>query len=138
MFTTKLIRQPTSLKALPKLLCNPRYVTTAHSKGLDPQALLQDKRDGLGFIRSNPLPLKPRQLAVTEIRGPYYSAYGRRHLEDVLETTGHYVDGLKFAGGSFALFPEARVREMIDTAHAHQVYVSTVGLHMDLLFCGRD
>jgi len=40
---------------------------------------------------------------------------------------GYHVDGLKFAGGSFSLFPEARLRELIDLAHAHGVYVSTGG-----------
>lgn len=39
---------------------------------------------------------------------------------------GYHVDGLKFAGGSFSLFPEAQLRELIDLAHEHDVYVSTV------------
>jgi phosphosulfolactate synthase (CoM biosynthesis protein A) len=39
---------------------------------------------------------------------------------------GHHVDGLKFAGGSFSLFPEDKLRELIDLAHEHGVYVSTV------------
>jgi phosphosulfolactate synthase (CoM biosynthesis protein A) len=60
------------------------------------------------------------------MRGPYYSAYGTRHLEDVLETVGGHVDGLKFAGGSFEVMPEGRVREMIEVAHRNGVYVSTV------------
>jgi len=40
---------------------------------------------------------------------------------------GYHIDGLKFAGGSFSLMPEERVRELIDLAHEHQVYVSTGG-----------
>lgn len=40
---------------------------------------------------------------------------------------GHHVDGLKFAGGSFALFPEDKLRELIDLAHQYGVYVSTGG-----------
>lgn len=60
------------------------------------------------------------------MRGPYYSAYGTRRLEDVLETVGGHVDGLKFAGGLFAVMPERRVREMIEVAHRNGVYVSTV------------
>lgn len=39
---------------------------------------------------------------------------------------GHHVDGLKFAGGSFSLFPEDKLRELIDIAHDNGVYVSTV------------
>ncbi|KAK5027442.1 hypothetical protein LTS07_007044 [Exophiala sideris] len=64
---------------------------------------------------------------VTEIRGPYYSSYGNRHLQDVLETMGYHVDGLKFAGGSFAMMPEGAVREFVDLANQHDVYVSTGG-----------
>jgi phosphosulfolactate synthase (CoM biosynthesis protein A) len=80
-----------------------------------------------GFLRMNEREGKPRQRGITEIRGPYYSAMGRRYLEDVLETMGEYVDSLKFAGGSFTLMPERALREIIDTAHDHDVLVSTGG-----------
>ena len=70
---------------------------------------------------------KPRSRGLTEIRGPYYSVMGRRYLEDILDTMHPYVDGLKFAGGSFALMPRDKVAEMIDLAHRHAVYVSTGG-----------
>lgn len=52
---------------------------------------------------------------------------GPNYLSDVLHTMGHQVDGLKFAGGSFALFGEQALRELVDLAHAHGVYVSTGG-----------
>ena len=39
---------------------------------------------------------------------------------------GHHVDGLKFAGGSFSLFPEDKLRELLEQAHEYGVYVSTV------------
>jgi hypothetical protein len=87
--------------------------------------LLQDKEFGLGFIRSNPRTPKPRKRGMTEIRGPYYSAYGKRHLQDIMDTMGHHVDGLKFAGGSFSLMPEKSVTELIKIAHQNDVYVST-------------
>ncbi|UDD58950.1 hypothetical protein AFCA_006373 [Aspergillus flavus] len=87
--------------------------------------LLQDKKNGFGFARSNPRPPKPRSKGVTEIRGPYYTVMGKRYLADVLETMGTHVDGLKFAGGSFSLFQEKPLRELIDLAHEHGVYVST-------------
>jgi len=70
---------------------------------------------------------KPRLQGLTEIRGPYYSVMGTRYLSDVLETMGDYVDGLKFAGGSFALMPRNEVKKLIDLAHKHDVYVSTGG-----------
>lgn len=52
---------------------------------------------------------------------------GKRYLEDILETVGYHVDGLKFAGGSFSLMPETSLRELIELAHSHGVYVSTGG-----------
>ncbi|PLN82840.1 phospho-3-sulfolactate synthase-domain-containing protein [Aspergillus taichungensis] len=96
-------------------------------------SLLQDKENGFGFARSNPRPPKPRSKGVTEIRGPYYSVMGKRYLSDVLETMGEHVDGLKFSGGSFTLFPENRLRELIDLAHEHGAYVSTGGWAEHLL-----
>ncbi|KAI0553161.1 putative sulfonate biosynthesis enzyme [Xylaria curta] len=83
--------------------------------------LLEDPENGFAFARHNPVTPKPRDKAVTEIRGPYYSVMGPRYLSDVLETMGTHVDGLKFAGGSFSLFPEARLRELIELAHAHDI-----------------
>jgi phosphosulfolactate synthase (CoM biosynthesis protein A) len=79
------------------------------------------------FLRTNHRPPKPRSRGVTEIRGPYYSPMGRRYLEDVLDTMGEHVDSLKFAGGAFTLMPERALREIIDTAHQHDVLVSTGG-----------
>ncbi|KAI0440919.1 putative sulfonate biosynthesis enzyme [Xylaria telfairii] len=112
----------------------PQYRSLAHisrasneSQSQSPKILLEDAERGFGFVRHNPVSPKPRNKAVTEIRGPYYSVMGTRYLADVLETMGIHIDGLKFAGGSFSLFPEARLREVIELAHAHGVYVSTGG-----------
>jgi len=79
------------------------------------------------FIRMNQREDKPRSRGLTEIRGPYYTPMGRRYLEDVLETMGAYIDSLKFAGGSFALLPRDRLREIIELAHRYEVLVSTGG-----------
>jgi phosphosulfolactate synthase (CoM biosynthesis protein A) len=81
---------------------------------------------------------KPRKIGVTEIRGPYYSAYGRRHLEDILETVGAWVDGIKFAGGSFALMPAEAVRSINKLAHDHGTYVSTGGWIENVIRFGAD
>lgn len=97
------------------------------SKSQSQSKIMLEDEKAFGFVRHNPRPPKPRKKGVTEIRGPYYSAMGKRYLEDVLETMGHHVDGLKFAGGSFSLFPEDKLREIIDLAHQHGVYVSTGG-----------
>jgi phosphosulfolactate synthase (CoM biosynthesis protein A) len=58
---------------------------------------------------------------------------GKRSLSDVLETMGYHADGLKFASGSFTLFPEKELSEVIDLAHSHDVYVSTSGFMEHLL-----
>jgi phosphosulfolactate synthase (CoM biosynthesis protein A) len=90
------------------------------------------------FIPLNAREAKPRRRGITEIRGPYYSVMGERYLTDVLETMGWYVDGLKFAGGSFALMPRQKVKAIIDLAHAHDVYVSTGGWMEHVLTRGRE
>ena len=71
---------------------------------------MQEERHqrGFEFLRMNCREAKPRTRGVTEIRGPYYTAFGKRHLEDLFETMGPYIDALKFAGGSFALMPRPR------------------------------
>ncbi|KAK1773792.1 hypothetical protein QBC45DRAFT_426749 [Copromyces sp. CBS 386.78] len=45
-----------------------------------PKTMLEDK-NAFGFVRHNPRPPKPRKVGVTEIRGPYYSAMGKRYLQ---------------------------------------------------------
>jgi Uncharacterized conserved protein len=87
---------------------------------------MTDER-AFSFIPLNAREKKPRPVGLTEIRGPYYSVMGERYLSDVLDTMGTYVDGLKFAGGSFALMPRERLKGLIDLAHRHEVYVSTGG-----------
>ncbi len=90
------------------------------------------------FLRSNARPPKPRHRGLTEIRGPYYSPMGARYLADVLETMGAYVDSLKFAGGSFTLFPRPRLVELIELCHRHQVTVSTGGYLERVVTQGAD
>jgi len=58
---------------------------------------------------------------------------GKRYLADVLETMGPHIDGLKFAGGSFSLFEEKPLRELLELAHEYGVYVSTGGWAEHLL-----
>src|SRR2546430_11023671 len=90
------------------------------------------------FLRVNQRKAKPRTRGLTEIRGPYYSVVGRRYLEDLFELMGEYVDSLKFAGGSFALMPEAAVRNLIELCHHHNVLVSTGGFLEHVLVQGSD
>lgn len=122
---------PLSLGARP--LSSTTAAAAAGGSDGKPRFLLESEDTGLGFVRSNPVRAKPRKLGMTEIRGPYYASYGARHLADVLETMGAHVDGLKFAGGSFALMPENRVKELTALAHQYGVYCSTGGFIEHLL-----
>jgi phosphosulfolactate synthase (CoM biosynthesis protein A) len=63
---------------------------------------------------------------------------GSRYLSDVLETMGEWIDSLKFAGGSFALMPKKRVRELTDLCHQAQVQVSTGGFIEHVLTLQRE
>ncbi len=90
------------------------------------------------FLPLNPRPPKPRTRGLTEVRGPYYTAMGKRYLEDLLETMGEAIDSLKFAGGSFALMPRTAVQELIDLAHRHDVRVSTGGFLERVLSYGQE
>jgi len=90
------------------------------------------------FLRINEREGKPRKHGLTEIRGPYYSAFGRRYLEDLFETMGNYIDSLKFAGGSFTLMPEKAIRDIVDLCHKHDVFVSTGGFIERVLAQGGE
>jgi phosphosulfolactate synthase (CoM biosynthesis protein A) len=90
------------------------------------------------FLRINEREHKPRQRGLTEIRGPYYSIFGRRYLEDLFETMGAYIDSLKFAGGSFTLMPEKAVRSIIELCHSNGVLASTGGFIERVLAQGSD
>ncbi|KAI1455779.1 putative sulfonate biosynthesis enzyme [Annulohypoxylon moriforme] len=130
--TTRALSKLARLTTTPTIPSRPFSATAAAlsaSRPSSPSAkiLLEDPDSGFGFTRHNPTPPKPRSRGVTEIRGPYYTVMGPRYLSDVLETMGPHVDGLKFAGGSFSLFSEAPLRQLIDLAHANGVYVSTGG-----------
>jgi phosphosulfolactate synthase (CoM biosynthesis protein A) len=97
-----------------------------------------ESKRSFSFLQINETQDKPRQRGLTEIRGPYYTAVGQRHLEDVFETMGRYIDSLKFAGGSFSLMPEKIIREIIELCHKHEVLVSTGGFIEYVLTQGYD
>ncbi|KAF8029981.1 hypothetical protein BT93_E2414 [Corymbia citriodora subsp. variegata] len=77
------------------------------------------------FEEDEDRPEKPRRYGVTEIRGPHYSFFNQNLLQDIFESMGPFVDGLKFSGGSHSLMPKSFIKEITDIAHEHNVYVST-------------
>ncbi len=93
---------------------------------------------GFEYLQVNEREGKPRKKGITEIRGPYYAPVGKRSLQDILETMGHYVDIFKFSGGSFSLMPRKAVSELIDVCHEHDVLVSTGGFIERVLTQGGD
>lgn len=83
-------------------------------------------------------PTKPRTFGITEIRAPYYATFGTRHLQDVFDVAANWVDGIKWAGGSFSLVPKEQVRAFSDIAHENGAYVSSGGWIETVLRYGPD
>src|SRR5690606_11823787 len=89
-------------------------VRTAHRNNATPRRSQMSNQIpfdvSFNFVPRAKRPEKPRSHGITEIRAPYYSTFGTRHLQDVMEVAGQWVDGIKWAGGSFALVPPEQVR----------------------------
>uniref|UniRef100_A0A5B7BH65 Phosphosulfolactate synthase n=1 Tax=Davidia involucrata TaxID=16924 RepID=A0A5B7BH65_DAVIN len=77
------------------------------------------------FFEDEDRPEKPRRYGVTEMRGPHYTLLSQNLLQDIFESMGQFVDGLKFTGGSHSLMPKDYIKEVTSMAHKHNVYVST-------------
>ncbi len=99
---------------------------------------MNENERGFPYLRTNERQGKPRTRGITEIRAAYYTPFGKRYFEDILETMGTYVDSIKFAGGSFTLMPRTAVKEIIDLAHSHDVLVSTGGFIEHVLTQGSE
>ncbi len=99
----------------PRAVCLPRALHSTASLANGAQ-----KDHPFSFLPANSLePKSTRTKGLTEIRGPYYAPVTETYLDELLGDWGEYVDGVKFAGGSFSLMPEDRLRALIDTAHKH-------------------
>jgi len=106
-----------------------RRITPLRAFGTTPKTL--KAAHPFGFLPSNKLPKKEgrgeRQKGLTEIRGSYYNPVTYTYLNELLSDWGEFVDGVKFAGGSFTLMPPERLKALIDMVHSHGCYVSTGG-----------
>jgi len=71
---------------------------------------------------------KPRTVGITEVRGQYYTVVGPRHLEDLLEVAGEWIDWIKVPGPGLALTPPAVLRRMAEIARASDVKFGVGGL----------
>src|SRR5690625_1977238 len=83
-------------------------------------------------------PSKPRTVGLKVIREAYYSNFGMRYLQDILEMSGNYIDSIKFAGGAFTFMNPDKIRELNDLAHEYGVLVSTGGFMEYVLTKGKD
>jgi phosphosulfolactate synthase (CoM biosynthesis protein A) len=97
-----------------------------------------DVKDFIDLLKVNPRLPKPRNKALTEIRGPYYTVLGKNQLMDVIGAAAAHIDSLKFAGGSFAVIPRDLLSEIIDIAHGNQILISTGGFIEYVLTQGSD
>ncbi|XP_020517884.1 protein HEAT-STRESS-ASSOCIATED 32 isoform X3 [Amborella trichopoda] len=77
------------------------------------------------FFEDEDRPEKPRRFGVTEMRGPNYSLMNQNVIQDILESMGQFVDGLKFSEGSHSLMAKNAIKKITELAHSHDVYVST-------------
>ncbi|KAA0056904.1 hypothetical protein IC582_029466 [Cucumis melo] len=77
------------------------------------------------FDEDEDRPEKPRRSGVTEMRGPHYTLSTQNVIQEIFESVGQFVDGLKFSGGSHSLLPRDFMKEVTEMAHRHDVYVST-------------
>lgn len=90
------------------------------------------------WLQRNSRSAKPRKTGLTEIRAAYYSNFGINYFQDILETSGNYVDSIKFAGGSFTFMNPKKIREINDLAHKYGTLVSTGGFIEYVLTKGKD
>jgi phosphosulfolactate synthase (CoM biosynthesis protein A) len=99
---------------------------------------IPSKQKPFDFVTTEKPSPKPRNSGVIEIRGPYYSAVTAGYVNNLLDDWGEYIDGLKFAGGSFSLLQEDKLKEYVKICHDHGVFVDTGGWIERVLVDGKE
>ncbi|KAL5508483.1 hypothetical protein ACEPAH_6102 [Sanghuangporus vaninii] len=103
----------------------------SHSAPVGSKARETSEDSPFAFLPTNALVPKSgrgeRSKGLTEIRGSYYNPVTYTYLDELLSDWGEFVDGVKFAGGSFTLMPPTRLKRLIDMIHSHDTYISTGG-----------
>src|SRR5262249_19039242 len=90
------------------------------------------------FLRTNDRDPKPRSVALTEVRGPYYSSIGPAYLEDLFTVAGPYIDWLKIPGPGIALLPPKALAKIAEICARHEVKLSAGGLIEFVVTRGPD
>ena len=90
------------------------------------------------FVKIRELPPKPREVAMTEIRGSYYTVVTPTYLRELLEIASDYIDVFKYSGGSMRLHPRGLVKRINRLCHDYGVMVSTGGFTERVLVQGPE
>jgi phosphosulfolactate synthase (CoM biosynthesis protein A) len=97
-----------------------------------------DSMKAFEFIKIEDLPPKPRDRAITEIRGSYYVVVTPTYLRELFEIAGDYIDIFKYSGGSMRLHPRETVLRINRLCHDHGIMVSTGGFTERVLIQGAE
>jgi len=95
------------------------------------------KKKAFDFIKLSELSAKPREKAVVEIRGSYYSPVTYTYLKDLFEITGDFIDGFKFVAGCQRFHTPEMVRKFTSLCRKHKIYVSTGGMIERVILQGK-
>jgi len=90
------------------------------------------------FIKIEDLPPKPRDRAITEIRGSYYVVVTPTYLRELFEIAGDYIDIFKYSGGSMRLHPRETVLRINRLCHDRGIMVSIGGFTERVLIQGGE
>jgi phosphosulfolactate synthase (CoM biosynthesis protein A) len=95
---------------------------------------MADPRPDLGFLRTNKRP----SAGITEVRGPFYSTFGPRYLDDYLTVAGPFIDWVKIPAPSVLLLAPQVQEQFIGTCHDHGLKAAAGGAIEWVVTRGED